>query len=95
MGREPDIDLMTLCESCHSFVHTFHGRHRSLDLREATRKAIEIAKNTRSNFKSITKHDKLFKPLRERMTEEDRKKEPLTGKSGRLGGLPIVQKNLI
>lgn len=42
MGHESDIDLMPLCEECHSTAHAYHIAHKGMSLHDATRMALGL-----------------------------------------------------
>lgn len=87
MGAEPDVDLMPLCDGCHEIVHSFARRQPELTLREATVRAVAAMQKNRATAPVVSKP--AFVPKRQRLTLEQRKKTPLTGRKGRLSGLPV------
>lgn len=87
MGCEPDGDLMGLCQSCHDLVHRFATMRPDLSLRDATMFAIAELRHNRATApkpKVVA-----FVPLRQRLSQEQRKQTPLSGREGRLSGLPL------
>lgn len=89
LGSEPNSDLMALCERCHRFVHMYARRHPRLSLRDATLAAVEAIRLS-PRVKRTTGPKEPFIPLRQRLTREQRLHDPLKGKGGQFGGLPIT-----
>lgn len=91
MGSELSSDLMTLCNRCHNYVHTYHKNNYWLSLHKATYNALDKILNSHIVPAKSAPVPQEFVPARQRLTEEQRKNAPHSGREGRLGGVPIVR----
>jgi len=90
--QEKDEDLVALCEFCHTLVHQYH-EESGLDLKEATDRCIKYNSKLSIRLKDKTPQQRPAPVIKSDFVPLNRRpgyKTPvLSGREGRLGGLPI------
>lgn len=82
VGREPDRDLVALCEICHSEVHRLHNGSNA-SLREITDLFIEAESKRSKRGGSMKKNESSFVPRNQRnmvMDDKGRMRNPIDWK---------------
>lgn len=86
---ELDADLVPLCEPCHSDLHHAHRTGlKHLSLGEATDLFLEPGPAVNRPAPAAP-----FVPQRQRLTRDQRTTQPISGRAGRLAGLPVREES--